>query len=71
MHVDHKRQSYDVCFLRYGARRTHFFCYFGQFFVLSSLKNLKNANREEKKIPGDIIILHKCNKSHDHMLFCS
>ena len=24
-----------------------------------------------KKTPGDIIILHKCNKNHDHMLFCS
>ena len=24
-----------------------------------------------KKIPGDIIILHKCTKNHDHMLYCS
>ena len=24
-----------------------------------------------KKIPGDIIILHKCTKNHDHMLHCS
>ena len=24
-----------------------------------------------KKNPGDIIILHKCTKSHDHMLYCS
>ena len=24
-----------------------------------------------KKIPGDIIIVHKCTKSHDHMLCCS
>ena len=24
-----------------------------------------------KKIPGDIILLHKCTKNHDHMLYCS
>ena len=24
-----------------------------------------------KKIPGDIIILHKCTKNYDHMLYCS
>ena len=24
----------------------------------------------EKK-PGDIIILHKCTKNHDHILYCS
>ena len=34
--VYHKRQSY-VCFLRYGARQTNFFCYFGQLFALLSL----------------------------------
>ena len=24
-----------------------------------------------KRAPGDIIILHKCTKNHDHMLYCS
>ena len=24
-----------------------------------------------KKTPGDIIILHKCTKNHDHILYCS
>ena len=24
-----------------------------------------------KKKPGDIMILHKCTKNHDHMLYCS
>ena len=34
--------------------------------------NLKNPNFEKlKKMPGDIIILHKCTKNHDHMLHCS
>ena len=27
--------------------------------------------KKKKKIPGDIIILHKCTKNHDHMLYCS
>ena len=34
--------------------------------------NPKNQNFEKlKKTPGDIIILHKCTKNHDHMLYCS
>ena len=27
--------------------------------------------KKEKKNPGDIIILLKCTKNHDHMLYCS
>ena len=35
-------------------------------------KNLKNQNFEKtKQTPGDITILHKCNKNHDHMVHCS
>ena len=26
---------------------------------------------KNEKTPGDIIILHKCTKNHDHMLYCS
>ena len=49
------------------------FCYFGLFFPFYSPNNPKNQNFEKlkKKIPGDIIILHKCTKNHDHMLYCS
>ena len=34
-----------------------------------TLKNLKNQNFEKmkKKIAGDIIILHRCTKKHNHM----
>ena len=47
-------------------------CHFGPFFALLPLKNLKNQNFEKmKKVPGDVIILHKCTKNHDHMLHCS
>ena len=32
----------------------------------------KNQNSKKmKNRPGDIIILHKCSKNHDHMLYCS
>ena len=39
------------------------FCHFGQCFAHLFLKNPKNQNFENmKKMPGDIIILHKCTK---------
>ena len=51
------------------------FCHFGPFFSLllpPFLNNPKNENFEKlKKVPGDIIILHKCTKNHDHMLYYS
>ena len=48
------------------------FGHFGQFFALLGGNNPKNQNFEKmKKVPGDIIILHKCTKNHDHMLHCS
>ena len=36
-------------------------------FTFKKSKFFKN----EKKTHGDIIILHKCAKNHDHMLYCS
>ena len=46
--------------------------HFGLFFALLSPNSPKNQNFEKmKKMPGDIIILHKCVKNHDHMLYCS
>ena len=47
--------------------------YFGLFFALlppTCPKN-ENFNKKKKKTPRDIIILHKCTKNHDHMLYCS
>ena len=41
------------------------FCRFGLFLPFTTLKNKK------KQTPGDIIILHKCIKNHNHMLYCS
>ena len=50
-----------------------------KFFVILDLflpfyppNNTKNQNFGRlKKVPGDTIILHKCTKNHDHMLYCS
>ena len=46
------------------------FCHFGPFFAfLPQLTTQKNQHLEKmKKTHGDIIILHKCTKNHDHML---
>ena len=34
-------------------------------------ENIKNEISKMKKNSGDIIILHKCTKNHDHLLYCS
>ena len=48
------------------------FCHFGQYFAYLHPKNPKNENFEKNlEIPGDIIILHKCTKNHDNMIYCS
>ena len=51
---------------------TFFFYLFVPFYLLPFSKDPKNQNFEKtKKASGDIIILHKCTKKHDHMLHCS
>ena len=40
--------------------------------LLMNFENSKNQTFEKmKKIAGDIIILHKCTKNHDHLLYFS
>ena len=47
-------------------------CYFGPFFTLLPHEQPKKTKFwKNVKKTGDIIILHKCTKSHDHMLYCS
>ena len=71
-HMSHKWHSYDVWFLRYEAWQTKFFVSLDCFFPFYPSNNQKNQNFEKlKKNPGDIIILHKCPKNHDHMLYYS
>ena len=71
-HVYHKWKSYYVWFLRYGAWRREFYVILDNFLPFYPPKNPKIENFEKlKRMPGDIIILHKCPKNHDHMLHCS
>ena len=40
--------------------------------VFCHSNNRKNQNfKKLKKMPGHIIILHKCTKNHDRILYCS
>ena len=68
----HIWQSYDVRFLRYGARHTEFFVILDNFLPFYPPNNPKNQNFEKmKKTPGDIIILHMCTKNYDQMMYGS
>ena len=47
------------------------FCHLGPFLLFYACNSPKNENITKiKKTPGDIIILHKCTKNHDHKLYC-
>ena len=55
-----------------GMESNNFFVILDCFLPFYPPNNPKNQNFEKlKKIPGDIIILHKCTKNHNHMLYCS
>ena len=72
MEVYHKWQSYDVLFLRYESWWTELFVILDRFLPFYPHNNPKIQNFEKlKKAYGDIIILHKCTRNHDHMLHCS
>ena len=52
-----------------------FMLFFAPFTLITAQK-MKISKKwkkhvEKKKMPGEIIILHKCTKNHDHMLYCS
>ena len=47
-------------------------CYFSFWVIFLSFYSPENENiKKNLKIPRDIIILHKCTKNHNHMLYCS
>ena len=53
-------------------QRTEFFVALDRFLPFYPTNNPRNQNFEKvKKMPRDIIILHKCTKNHDHRLHCS
>ena len=72
-HVYHKQQSYDVWFLRYGASdRQNFLTFWTMVCPFTPLTTQKAKNFEKlRNAPGDTIILQKCSKNHNQMLYCS
>ena len=53
------------------AGQTEFFVILDRFLSFYLPNNSKNQNFEKLKTHQDIIILHKCTKNHDQMLYCS
>ena len=54
------------------CNRQNFFVILDGFLPFYPPENPKNPNFEKlTKTSGDIIILLKCTKNHDHMLYCS
>ena len=73
--VYQKPWSSTILFQRYGVWfwAFSFYFHFGLYFYLSppTPYSAKNKNfKRMKKVPADIIILHKCTKNHDHMIIC-
>ena len=65
--VYYKWQSWNM-----ERDRQNFLSFWTIFWPFTPPNNPKNQNFEKmKKMPGDIIILHKCTKNHNHMLHCS
>ena len=57
---------YSSCGMKFT--RHNFFSHLGQFFALLPPNTLKNKNIKNEKTPEDII-LSKCTKNHDHLLY--
>ena len=56
---------------KHGVRQTEFFVILEHFLSFYPPMDPENQNFEKlKQPPGDIIILHKCIKSNDHILYC-
>ena len=67
-HVYQKPQLYEVQFPRYRVSQTKKFIILGHFLPFYPPNNLKNQNFEKNE---KSIILHKCTKNYDHMLYAS
>ena len=70
--VYQKSLLYAVLIMRYGAWEMYLFFILGNFLLFYPPNSPKNKNfKKMKQKTRDIIILHKCTKTHDHMLYCS
>ena len=68
--LHHNWKSYDLWFLLLHAWQTKLLLILGHFMSFYPTINPKNQNFEKmKNVSGGIIILHKCIKNHDHMLY--
>ena len=68
----HKPQSYEIQFLRYRVRRTEFFVILDHFSNFYDPNNPENQNFEKlKKEYGGTIILHRCTKNRNYMMYVS
>ena len=68
--VYHKWQSYDAWFLRYEVWQTEFFNILDYFLLFHCPNNPENQNFEKmRKTSHNIIILHKCVKNVNHMMY--
>ena len=72
-HVYHKWQAYHVWFLRYRAWWMFLLFFFLDHFLSFYPSNSpKTENfKKTKQMLGDVIMLHKCTKNHNHTLYCS
>ena len=71
--VHHKRQSYDVWFLRYGVQRTQFFVILGYFLPFYPTNNSKKSKfwkngKKKKKKKKKIFKKKKKKKTHLEIL---
>ena len=57
--------------MRYGSTERIILSFWPIFCPFTPLTAQKIKILKMKKNPGDVIILHKCTKSHDHPLYCS
>ena len=71
-HLHKKWQSYDVWFLRHGARQTEFFVIQDCFLPFYPYMDPKKSKLwKNEKIPENIIILKRCNINDSHMIYGS
>ena len=68
-----KSWSYTLLILRYGMWQMELLLLiWGYFLSFYPPNSLKSENfKKMKKNPGDIIILHMCNKNYDSMMYDS
>ena len=67
--INHNHMIYGSWDIK--CNRQIFFVILGHILTFYPPNSPKNENIKKMKTPGDIIILHKCTKTHDHMLYCS